>query len=272
MGDWLGTGTVSTNLRRFQPFRKARTFARSLNLKSRAEWSAFIRAGKLPFEIPSNPNFTYVDEGWNGWGDWLGSGRIATHKRSHRPFAQARAYAQSLKLKSGAEWNAFTKSGKLPADIPMNPAGVYADEGWGGMGDWLGTGTVANMRREFRSFKQSRAFARSLKLKNQTEWIAFTKSGKLPPDVPAAPYRTYKDKGWIGVGDWLGTGTIAPRLRQYRPFLKARAFARGLRLKSSTEWRSFAKSDKLPDDIPADPRNAYRDKGWTGMRDWLGTG
>ncbi len=74
------------------------------------------------------------------------------------------------------------------------------------MGDWLGTGTVATQMRQYRSFKKARTFARSLGLKSQTEWIDFGKSGKLPPDIPAYPNQTYKDKGWAGMGDWLGTG------------------------------------------------------------------
>ena len=31
------------------------------------------------------------------------------------------------------------------------------------------------------------------------------KSGKLPPDIPAKPMRTYAVEGWVGLGDWLGT-------------------------------------------------------------------
>jgi len=75
----------------------------------------------------------------------------------------------------------------------------------------------------------------------------------------------------FGTGDWLGTGTIAPRLRQYRSFNAAREFARSLNLESGSEWRAFCKSGKLPPDIPANPHQAYKDKGWKGMRDWLGT-
>ena len=103
-------------------------------------------------------------------------------------------------------------------------------------------------------------------------WKKFTKSGKLPSDIPATPHLTFKDKGWSGTGDWLGTGTIAPRLRKYRPFKDARAFARKIGLKKEAEWRKFTKSGKLPSDIPTKPRETYKDKGWSGMGDWLGYG
>ena len=70
---------------------------------------------------------------------------------------------------------------------------------------------------------------------------------------------------------WLGTGTIAPRLRKYRTFNEARKFVRRLKLKNGEEWKAYKRSGKLPIDIPAAPQHAYLKKGWQGMRDWLGT-
>src|SRR5207247_688511 len=125
-----------------------------------------------------------------------------------------------------AEWRVFCKGemprlGRLPVDIPVAPEQQYADNGWMGWGDWLGTGNISNTRRQFRPFHEARAFARKLKLKSGTKWRAFYKGempklGRLPADIPAAPGRTYATKGWKGMGDWLGTGNIAPYLREYR--------------------------------------------------------
>ncbi|MDA7628227.1 hypothetical protein N8843_06270, partial [Verrucomicrobia bacterium] len=271
MGDWLGTGTIATHLRQYRAFKAARKFARSLNLKNVEEWQAFCKSGKLPADIPANPDNTYKDKGWAGFGDWLGTGTIATHLRQYHTFKAARKFARSLKLKNTEEWDAYKRSGKLPIDIPAKPSQTYKGKGWTGWGDWLGTGAIALFNRKYRPFKAARDFARSLKLKTDAEWSAFCKSGKLPADIPAAPKHTYKDKGWTGVGDWLGTGTIAPRLRQYRSFEEAREFARSLKLKTYAEWSAFCKSGKLPADIPANPNQTYKDKGWKGMRDWLGT-
>ena len=72
------------------------------------------------------------------------------------------------------------------------------------MGDWLGTGTVGTRQRKYRSFKNARAFARSLDLKSQTEWRAYTKSGKKPEDIPSDPDKGYGGQGWAGMADWLG--------------------------------------------------------------------
>jgi hypothetical protein len=149
-----------------------------------------------------------------------------------RKFEDARSFVRSLKLTSNTEWLAYTKSGKKPADIPAYPNELYAKDGWAGMGDWLGTDA---RRGNWRRFSEARAFVRSLGLKSNTEWIAYTKSGKKPTDIPTNPYGQYAEDGWAGMGDWLGTGIIAPRLRESRPFEEARAFVRSLGLKSSAE-------------------------------------
>jgi formylglycine-generating enzyme required for sulfatase activity len=190
--------------------------------------------------------------------------------RQYRPFSEARAYAISLGLNSQPEWKTYAKSGKRPQDIPASPHRVYAKDGWVGIGDWLGTGRVANRFRQFRSFNEARAFARRLRLKSEAEWRAYCKSGKKPANIPASPMHTYADDGWVGMGDWLGTGTIASYLRKYRSFEEARAFARNLGLRSQNEWKDYCRSGEKPDDIPSKPDNSYADAGWAGMGDWLG--
>ena len=51
---------------------------RSLGLGSAAGWLALCKSGALPADIPSNPNKKYADEGWQGYGDWLGTEELAT--------------------------------------------------------------------------------------------------------------------------------------------------------------------------------------------------
>jgi len=271
-GDWLGTGTVAPRLRQYRPFPKARSWARSLGLKSGAEWEALYRSGKLPEDMPATPYQTYAGRGWKSWGDWLGTGKVAWMLKKYRSFPAARSWARSLGLQSRAQWEALYKSGKLPDDIPATPGNTYAQRGWKGMGDWLGTGRVAWKLKKYRSFSAARSWARSLGLQSRAGWIALCKSGKLPKDIPASPDQAHAQRGWKSWGDWLGTGTVAPRFRQYRSFPRARSWARSLGLKSGAEWQAFCKSGKLPSDIPASPNNTYAQRGWKGMGDWLGTG
>jgi pterin-4a-carbinolamine dehydratase len=271
VGDWLGTGVVATRDRAYRPFGEARAFARRLALKSATEWRAFCKTGKCPADIPTNPWITYRDRGWVSFGDWFGTGTIATYDRDYRPFRQARAFVRRLGLRSEAEWFAYLKSGKCPLDIPANPWVVYRDRGWVSRGDWFGTGSVSNRDRQFRPFHQARAFVRRLGLKSQPEWFAYCRSGRCPSDIPTNPHRNYRDRGWEGYGDWLGTGSVSNRDRKFRSFREARAFVRRLGLKSEGDWRAYSKSGTRPLDIPAAPGVVYRDTGWEGWANWLGT-
>src|SRR5258705_231278 len=98
--------------------------------------------------------------------DWLGNGgRVA--RGQYRPFKNARAFVRKLGLKSQAEWREYNKSGKKPGDIPSKPDNGYADQGWVGMGDWLGTGRIADRWRNYRLFKEARKYVHSLKLKSR---------------------------------------------------------------------------------------------------------
>jgi hypothetical protein len=267
-GDWLGNGRVGRGERR--SFEEAREFVRGLGLKSNREWREYLRSGKKPADIPAGPDRIYFNDGWDGWGDWLGSGVVAAQQKQFRPFKDGRTFARRLGLKSTAEWFAYFRSHKRPADIPSNPNLEYAKTGWAGWGDWLGTGAVAARLRQYRSFEDARAFVRGLSLKSYEEWVDYCRSGKKPADIPSNVSRVYAKAGWAGFGDWLGTGTVATRLRQYRSFEDARAFVHGLGLKSVDEWRDYCRSGRRPPDIPSTPDQTYAEVGWAGYGDWLG--
>jgi len=252
----------------WRPFEEARKFARSLGLKGQKEWYEYAKSDKKPKDIPYTPNEVYRKE-WKGMGDWLGTGNISCKNKVFRPFKEARKFVRSLGLKSQKDWRVYSKSEEKPEDIPSNPNTVYKKE-WKGFGDWLGTGTIANFNKVFRSFKESRKFIRSLRLKSEREWRTYAKSNKRPKDIPSRPNKTYKEE-WKGMGDWLGTGNISFKNKVFRPFKEARKFVRSLRLKGHKDWCEYSKSGKRPEDIPSHPRETYKEE-WKGFGDWLGTG
>jgi len=67
----------------WRPFQKAREYARSLNLKSTQEWTAFSK-GKIPGltkpeDIPFALGQFYKYHGWMGFNDWLSCGIVEVH-------------------------------------------------------------------------------------------------------------------------------------------------------------------------------------------------
>jgi hypothetical protein len=158
---------------------------------------------------------------------------------------------------------------------------VYNDKGWVGFGDWLGTGSIKSSLRTYRPFNQAREWVQRLGLRGRREWLAFC-AGRLegkppkPADIPSDPASVYKDEGWISIGDWLGTGTVALSLRTYRPFAEARAWARGLGLRGKREWQAYCAGrlegkPPKPADVPSAAHLIYKGEGWKGIPDWLGT-
>jgi hypothetical protein len=192
--------------------------------------------------------------------------------RTFRPFEEARTFVRSLELKNVDDWKTYCrKPTQKPLDIPSNPNHIYKNAGWIGYGDWLGTN---RRRKDFLPFSEARAFVQKLGLKNGTEWRAYRKSGKKPFNIPPNPEDIYKVE-WAGMGDWLGTGNThggewPRRQKEMLPFDEARTFARSMGLKSKTDWNGFSKT--LPANIPVDPSQVYKDKGWISWGDWLGTG
>ena len=57
--------------RSFLPFEEAREIVRKVGLKSCKEWEEWSRDCR-PADIPSRPDITYADEGWESYPDWLG--------------------------------------------------------------------------------------------------------------------------------------------------------------------------------------------------------
>jgi superfamily II DNA or RNA helicase len=267
-GDWLGTGTLWPHdiRKQIRPYLEARKFTRSLGLKSRREWDEYCKSGKKPEDIPSAPHWMYK-KNWKGYGDWIGTGTIAAHMRKYRSFEEARNFVIKLRLKNEHEWRKYLKSGKKPDDIPADPRIVYKKE-WKGIGDWLGSGSIASRNRKYRPFEEAREFVRSLRLTSADNWFDYCKSGKKPADIPTGLTRVYKDD-WKGMGDWLGTGYIAKKDRQYRPYEEAKKFVHSLNLTGADEWLNYCKSGEKPKDIPTGPVGIYKNE-WKGWWDWLG--
>jgi len=205
-GDWLGTGTIAPYLIEYKEFKEARSFVQELGFKTIEDWYEYCNSGEKPDDIPASPSSTYEGKGWKGFGDWLrGDSKILS---KFRTFDEAHNFVLKLGLNTLDDWYEYCKSGEKPDDIPSSPNNVFKDEGWKGIGHWLGTGIIASYKKQFRSFKEARDFTIKLGLKSSAEWKEYCKSGMKPEDIPASPQNTFKIKGWKGYRDWLGTERI----------------------------------------------------------------
>ena len=189
-----------------------------------------------------------------------------------RTFEEACKFGLSSGAKTKEQWDALSMAGKLPADIPANPDRTYASKGWVGWGDFLGTGYVATKHRVYLSYEESREWAHSSGIKSRQEWFEAGKSGKIPDNIPVDAQTHYKDNGWVSWGDFLGTGTVAPKDRDYLSYPEASAYAKTSGATSREQWKKLGRDKKLPSNIPARPDVVYENNGWVSWDDFLGTG
>eukprot|EP00947_MAST-08B_sp_MAST-8B-sp1_P001895 g1895.t1 len=70
--------------------------------------------------------------------------------------------------------------------------------------------------------------------------------------------------------DFLGFETKKGAKGDYLPFASARAWVQQCKMKSWKEWKEWSKSGQRPGNIPGNPDQVYRGKGWVSWMDFLG--
>ena len=136
-GEFLGTGNIAPNLRKYRSFIQAKKYAHLFRFKNVKQWFEHTKSKKFPKDIPAAVNKTYKKH-WVSWGDFLGTKFIATNKRKYRSFKEIKKYVQRFNFKTLKEWNNLTKSKSFPKDITSIPWRTFKNE-WRGSGDFLGT-------------------------------------------------------------------------------------------------------------------------------------
>lgn len=261
-GEFLGTGRVANQSRRFCSYHDAQAWASSMGIRSSVGWRA-MDATAFPEYIPRNPPAVYKNE-WHGWKAFLRPNNERILRKSVRSYSAASEWAQAKGIRTSTEWREHKR---FPHDIPSAPDRAYPEE-WQGWGAFLGTGRIANMEREFRPYAAAQAWARSAAIRSKGEWFALGRK-KIPPDIPLDPARSYRNE-WNGWGVFLGTGTVAPQHRSYRSYSDAQAWALRERITSGKMWRERMQRSH-PDDIPTVPARSYASE-WRGWGVFLGTG
>jgi len=135
MGDWLGTGVVSTRKITYRPFEEARDFVRGLGLTTISEWRDWVKTTNRPVDIPTSPHSVYRDSGWLSIPDWLGT-KVGFD--GFLPFEDAKEYVRGLKISSSIMFEGWAKSKSRPTNIPAHPYTVYKNNGWSSFADFLG--------------------------------------------------------------------------------------------------------------------------------------
>jgi hypothetical protein len=133
------------------PFEEARDVARSENIGSVAQYIKWHDLNK-PAGLPRRPDRAYKND-FITWNDFLGNNTPFPCKpKKYRPFDEARAFAQSLRLSTKNEWLNFAGSNDMVEDIPKRPDLYYRDKDeWISWGNFLGI----NIREKSRNLMEA---------------------------------------------------------------------------------------------------------------------
>ena len=97
--------------------------------------------------------------------------------------------------------------------LPAQQATANEHAGWPGSGHWLGTGNPR--KHESMPFDEALALTRSLGVCGKFEWLALSKSGRRPANMPSSPHATYRHDDWTGLAHWVHNATH--RVQRHRP-------------------------------------------------------
>ena len=233
--DWLGNGATPKNIE-YLPFVQARFFVQKQGISTQEQYVTWAKSSERPQNIPANPRSVYKNDGWKGIGDWLGTGSIANQNCDYFPYEQARVFVHRLNLQNSKEYTQWAKTADKPPNIPASPLNAYKNKGWKGMGDWLGTDRVANQDRQYLSFYEARLIVQSKNIPNKNAYAEWVGTVDRPKSIPANPREVYKNDGWSGWGNWLGTGFVANQNKKFLSFEQARKYVHGLKFIRCEPW------------------------------------
>lgn len=241
---------------------------------SLSEYKKMFDENILPVGLPKDPYY-YKGKGFISLGDFLGTNSVAPQYRTWESYESAKNLLSTLKQppRSGKEYLKLYKQGGIPNKIPMYPDNTYRNNGWVSWGDFLGTGVIANQNKDFVSYDEAKAIIQDLPVRPTTskEYRELHKKKSIPHSLPHNAPHVYKNSGWDGWGDYLGTGNIAPQNKIFVDYEVAKSIIAEMEAppSSQVEYFQYARNNLLPDGVPHSPSDVYGEK-FLGYQDYLG--
>ena len=195
-----------SNKKSFPTYEEAKKIVYPLGIKSGNEWRKFVKTDEFKkLNLPVSPGITYKSDNFT-MGDFLGTGRIADQYKVYPSYEEAKKIVLQLGIKSRNEWRDFVKTDEFKKlNLPVNISQTYKNDNFS-MGDFFGTGIVANQNKVFPSYEEAKKIVHPLGIKTKQEWEKFSKTNKFKKlNLPVSPGNIYKSDNFYW-GDFLGTG------------------------------------------------------------------
>lgn len=119
------------------------------------------------------------------------------------------------------------------------------------------------------SYSETKKIILNLNINTTLQWREMAKNKKLSPEIVKRPDLHFKGNGWISWGDFLNKKIISNRDKKFLSYKKAKKIVKKLNIKNNLEWRLFCKKGNRPENIPSNPDQTYKEKGWISWNDFL---
>lgn len=187
-------------------------------------------------------------------------------------YDDAKKIIHPLKIESEKKYITLYKIGVIPKNIPLYPSNCISfKKEWKGWGDYLGHGKISDNEKskKYLSYEDAKKIISPLKLHTSILWYKYTINPNFPDNLPKKPDRFYKNKGWVGFGEFLGNGTVSNQ-KKYKYFLtyeNAVEYVGNLFLKTRNEYFEFHTENQIRN-LPKQPDKYY--KSWVNWGTFLG--
>ena len=256
----------------YRSYEEAKIYASSLKLNYSKDWFKIRKKKLLPRDIPGKPERIYSSSGWEGWGKFLGTGRIAFQNKKMMSLGQAKMYVKKFKFKNAKQFFKFTKSAKKDPFLPSSPGHYYAKEKqWKGINDFLGLGVTGLKYSNYFSYNEAKKYIKKFKISTIPEFIKLRNASKFSNRIPNSPSFTYK-KEWDGWGEFLGNNKIAFHLIKWKSLKQLKSFAKKNKITSGYKWRKYYEDNNLEPEsgIPKSlDSHLINKKMWKGWKDFF---
>ena len=244
--DWLDLLGKENKEKSYKRIEEAKQAVKRLGIQSAEEYK---KRYKEDPKLPSNPNVTYENLGWNDWTDYL------EKKEKFYTYEEAKQAVKRL----GITQLEYKKRYKEDLKLPSNPSSTYKNKGWNEWSDFLGK---EKKEKPYKTIEEAKQAVKRLKIQFIEEYY---KRYKEDPMLPASPRRKYKNS-WNGWSDFL-----RDEKREEFYFLEeAKRAVKRLEIQSIEEyWQRYKEDPKLPSN-PGGKKGYYKNKGWAGWPDFLG--
>lgn len=124
--DFLGTNNIAPKNREYISYSNLKKFCKKIGIKSQNQFYQYWKTHSRPQNIPTRPYDVYKE--WKNWGDFLGTGKIATRKQKFVSYNYLKKFCKEKEITSQLSFRNYWKIHTRPSNIPSNPDKTYKKE------------------------------------------------------------------------------------------------------------------------------------------------